>query len=366
MLGRRSPSAFAPLPARLSDRNDIPNTSPPKDPRTVDDQPLEDRPMNGPKDLALSEPETLHEMIGQEHARNQLITAIRSAVADNKMLDSPILLLGPGGCGKSQSARCVANMVGATDFRTILGPSIRSVADLSTVFLEQKRGSVLFIDEAVLPDPVQLAMYLALDSHKIFLPSAGRAPVALDIEPFVLMLATTHTAELNPSMRQRCRIVVNFRHYLCEQLAEIARRRAHSLGWTVDDAVFREASLRGRGTPRLVLRLLNASMRTTRSEGADMITLEHFRQACFLEGVDCLGCDSTEQQYLLLLHEHGASRLNMIAARMGLPRQTIEQVVEGEWLIRSGLIEKDEQSRRVLTEAGREHAALLQAGLGYD
>lgn len=322
--------------------------------------------MNKPKELGMAEPETLHELIGQEHARNQLITAIRSAVADREMLDSPILLLGPGGCGKSQSAKCIANMIGATDFRTILGSSLRSGAEISAVLLEQKRGSVLFVDEAVLADSVQLALYLALDSKKIFLPSAGRSPVTLDIEPFVLILATTHCFQLNESLRQRCRLLVNFRHYATEELEEIARRRAHSLGWSVDDEVFREASLRGRGTPRLVLRILNASMRTTRSEGADTVTGEHFRRACFLEGIDCMGCDLTEQQYLRILYEHGPSRLGMISARMGLPRQTIEQVVEGEWLIRSGLVDKDERSRRLLTPMGTDHACMLKAGLGYD
>ena len=323
--------------------------------------------MSRPKDLAYAEPESLHDMVGQEHARNQLITAIRSAVADNRMLDSPILMLGPGGCGKSQSATCLANMVGASDFRTVLANSIRSPTELSALFLEQPRGSVLLLEEASgLTDAVQLAMYLALDHRKIFLPSSGRSPVALDIEPFVLILATTHAYCLNDSMRQRCRIVVNFRHYEPSELETISRQRAHALDWRVDDDVFREASLRGRGTPRLVLRLLNASMRTTRAEGADTITWEHFRQACFLEGVDRMGCDLTEQQYLGILLEHGPTRLGMIASHMGLPRQTIERVVESEWLIRSGMITKDDQSRRQLTKAGMEHAALLKAGLAYD
>jgi Holliday junction DNA helicase RuvB len=322
--------------------------------------------MNKPRDLASAEPETLHEMIGQERARNQLITAIRSAVADQKMLDSPILLLGPGGCGKSQAAKAIGNMIGATYFRTILGSSLRSGAEVSAVLLEQKRGSVLFVDEAVLPDAVQLSLYLALDSQQIFLPSAGRVPVALDIEPFVLILATTHCFQLNDSLRQRCRLLVNFRHYAIEELEEIARRRAHTLGWSVEDNVFRLASTRGRGTPRLVLRILNASMRTTRAEGASTVTSEHFLQACLTEGTDCMGCDLTEQQYLQILYEHGPSRLGMISARMGLPRQTIEQVIEGEWLVRSGLVDKDDRSRRLLTPIGKDHAAMLKAGLGYD
>jgi Holliday junction resolvasome RuvABC ATP-dependent DNA helicase subunit len=73
-----------------------------------------------------------------------------------------------------------------------------------------------------------------------------------------------------------------------------------------------------------------------------------------------------EQQYLLLLLEHGPTRLGMIASRMGLPRQTIERVVESEWLIRADLIAKDEKSQRHLTARGLDHAALLKAGLGYD
>ena len=138
--------------------------------------------MNSPKDLAMCEPETLHEMVGQEHARNQLITAIRSAVADQKMVDSPILMLGPGGCGKSQSAKCVATMVGATSFKTILASSIRSPGDLAALFLEQEAWSVLFIDEAAgLSDACQLAMYLALDNHKIFINDTEEETLAAKI-----------------------------------------------------------------------------------------------------------------------------------------------------------------------------------------
>ena len=107
-------------------------------------------------------------------------------------------------------------------------------------------------------------------------------------------------------------------------------------------------------------------MRATRAEGAERITWEHFRHAGFLEGIDREGCDSVEQQYLQILLEHGASRLGMIASRMGLPRQTIERVVESEWLIRGGFIEKTDDSKRILTEKGKDHATLLKAGLGYD
>jgi Holliday junction DNA helicase RuvB len=60
-----------------------------------------------------------------------------------------------------------------------------------------------------------------------------------------------------------------------------------------------------------------------------------------------------EQQYLRLLRD-GATRLNVLASILGLPTRTIAVVTE-PFLIRSGLILKDDAGRRVLTEKGFEH-----------
>ena len=51
---------------------------------------------------------------------------------------------------------------------------------------------------------------------------------------------------------------------------------------------------------------------------------------------------------------------------MGLPRKTLQDVIEGDYLLRSGLIDKDDVSRRVLTPDGLGHARLLAAGQGYE
>jgi Holliday junction DNA helicase RuvB len=323
--------------------------------------------MDAPRDLSAAEPDSIYQMIGQTTVRNQVTTLVDAAQQDGRMVDSPILMVGPGGCGKTQTARCIASMVCASDFRTVLASSLRTPADLAACLLELPAGAVLFLDEAVLPDPVQLALYLAIDLRKVFVKRSGRAPLALDIEPHVLMLATTHEFQLNDSMRQRCRAVLRFTHYTTTELEQIAKQRATALGWSVDEEVFHAAGVRGRGTPRLVLRLLNASQRTARSEGSNTITLDHFRKTCLLEAVDAKGLDVNEQQYLRILLESAAPlRVNVIASKMGLPRKTVADVIEGDFLLRSGLIEKDEVSRRVLTEEGRRHATLLAQGGGYE
>jgi Holliday junction DNA helicase RuvB len=77
-----------------------------------------------------------------------------------------------------------------------------------------------------------------------------------------------------------------------------------------------------------------------------------------LERIDALGLGITEQAYLGLLAE-GPTRLNVLASSLGLPSRTVSQVVE-PFLIRVGLIMKDDQGRRLLTAAGHEHLSTLR------
>lgn len=317
------------------------------------------------RDLADAEPDSIYQMIGQTQVKNQVITAIDAAQQHGGRFESPILCVGPGGCGKSQTAKCIANMLGA-DFRVVLAQALKTTADVAACFLEQKAGSVLLLEEASgLSDAVQLALYLAIDSKKVYVPGKNRSPVALDLEPFILLLNTTHEFTLNDSLRQRCRIILRFQHYSDDELRLIAKQRASALNWDVVDEVFDEAAKRGRGTPRLVLRLLNASQRTARSEGAATVTLDHFRKTCLLEAVCCKGLDINEQRYLQILLE-GPQRVNVIASKMGLPRKTVQEVIEGDYLLRSSLVAKEDDSRRVLTPEGLRHARLLAAGQGYE
>ena len=81
-----------------------------------------------------------------------------------------------------------------------------------------------------------------------------------------------------------------------------------------------------------------------------MITADHFHRACGLEEIDDLGLGPTEQQYLNIL-ANGASRLNILASKLGLPTRTVSDVVEG-FLLRSGLICKDDQGQAATDPEG--------------
>ena len=85
--------------------------------------------------------------------------------------------------------------------------------------------------------------------------------------------------------------------------------------------------------------------------------MAHLTKACELEKLDSLGLDVNQQQYLKILLDD--SKLNVISSRIGLPSKTISDVVE-PFLIRIGLVAKDEKSGRVLTAFGRGHAEDLR------
>jgi Holliday junction DNA helicase RuvB len=153
-------------------------------------------------------------------------------------------------------------------------------------------------------------------------------------------------------------LTLRFDFYAAENLCRILETRARALGWQVAPTVFEQIAPRSRGTPRIALRLLAAAHRCSRAEGSSTVTSSHLAQACDLENIDSLGLGPSEQKYMRILLE-GPTRLNMIASRLGLPAKTIEKVFEQNFLIRAGLVEKDDQARRVLTVAGRQHAASL-------
>jgi Holliday junction DNA helicase RuvB len=128
------------------------------------------------------------------------------------------------------------------------------------------------------------------------------------------------------------------------------------LGWEFDADILPLIAQRSRGTPRLALRVAQAAHRVARSESEHSVSLRHFEKATLLEDLDAKGCGPTEQKYLRIVAE-GPTRLNVIASRLGLPTRSISEIVE-PYLIRSGLIVKDDQGRRQLSAEGREHTAI--------
>jgi holliday junction DNA helicase RuvB len=299
-------------------------------------------------------PSSLAHLVGQQSVVAQVEVGMEAAWADRRKFDHA-LLVGPPGLGKTQVAQIIAQEM-ATKLLTVLGQSITCPADLNALLLEAEAKDVVHIDEAhELQKPFQTALYLAVDQKRLFLQGgrSGRSPQSFPVADFTLLLSTTDEYRLLQPLRDRMKLLLRFEFYSTEELTLILRHRSKCLGWEVEEAVLPLVAKRSRGTPRLALRLLQSSRRVCRAQGKTKITLDHLNTACSLEEIDSLGLGPVEQGYLRILTE-GATRLNVIASLLSLPARTVSVVVEA-FLIRAGLVVKDDQGRRQLTPNGRHH-----------
>ena len=308
-------------------------------------------------------PPTLDHIIGQTRAVQQLRTALDAYFNDRGVGEEQafphILLVGPPGCGKSLLSQITAAELGAK-LHEELAQNILSPGYLHGLMMLAETSDVIFVDEIhELMPQAQTTLYRCLEERKLFL---GGDRKSITLPPFTFIGATTDQWALAKPLRDRFKIVLHLEHYSEAEITALITHRAMRLRWLVSEEAIKGIASRGRGTPRLAIRLLEAARRTARAAGDTTITDKHITRMCEIEGVDSLGLDCLERRYLVLLREaQGPLRLNMIATQLALPRRTIETVIEGE-LIRLGLVTKCEEGR-MLTAAGAKHlTAIPQSG----
>ncbi len=308
-------------------------------------------------------PPTLDHVIGNERAVRQIRTALdahfndRALVGVNRQPESVphILLCGSAGLGKSMLAGIIARELGG-GLHEELAQNLSTPSHLHGLMMLAEEGDCIFIDEVhELHLMVQTSIYRAAEERKLFLPTRGGERQTVALPAFTLIAATTDEWALSKPLRDRFKLILRLEHYSEDELTQLLHQRTQRLGWSVDDDALRGIAARGRGTPRLAMRLLEASRRMTRALGETVISTANLKLTCEIEQIDSIGLDSLEQRYLRILHEaDGPVRLNLLATRLGgLPTRTIEKIVEQD-LIRIGLITKDDRGR-ILTDEGREH-----------
>jgi Holliday junction DNA helicase RuvB len=139
-------------------------------------------------------------------------------------------------------------------------------------------------------------------------------------------------------------------------LEAIVRRAAGVLGLEVDDEGVVEIARRGRGTPRVALRLLKRVRDYAQVRSDGRITGPVAREALELLEVDELGLDDLDRRVLRTIIEKfggGPVGLDTIAAAVSEEADTVMDVVE-PYLLQLGFLERTPRGR-VATARAYEH-----------
>ncbi len=294
-------------------------------------------------------PRTLDDLIGQERVRENLRILIEAARRRGEPLEH-VLFYGPPGLGKTTLAHVIAHEMGAS-IRVTAGPSIERAGDLAAILSNLRQGEVLFIDEIHrLGKAVEEILYPAMEDFALDLvigQGPGARTVRLSLPHFTVVGATTRLALLSAPLRTRFGAVYRLNFYTRAALEQIVERAARILNVPLEPEGRAEIARRGRGTPRVALRLLRRVRDYAQVRGEGVITGPIAREALALLEIDGQGLDDLDRRVLRAIIEKfggGPVGLDTIAASVGEAADTIMDVVE-PYLLQLGFIERTPRGR---------------------
>lgn len=303
-------------------------------------------------------PQRLDDLIGQERVRENLRILIEAAKGRSESLEHT-LFYGPPGLGKTTLAHICANEMEA-QIRITSGPAIERAGDLAAILSNLHEKEVLFIDEIHrLGKVVEEILYPAMEDFSLDLvigQGPGARTVRLSLPHFTIVGATTRLALLSAPLRTRFGAIYRLDFYKQAALEQIVERAARALRVPLEPEGRAEIARRGRGTPRVALRLLRRVRDYAQVRSDGIITGKVTNEALALLEIDAQGLDNLDRRVLHTIidkFDGGPVGLDTIAASVGEAADTIMDVVE-PYLLQLGYLGRTPRGR-VATRLAYEH-----------
>jgi Holliday junction DNA helicase RuvB len=308
-------------------------------------------------------PRTLTDLIGQDRVKDNLAILIAAALQRSEALDH-VLFYGPPGLGKTTLAHVLSNEMGV-NIKVTSGPAIERAGDLAAILTNLRAGDIMFIDEVHrLGRAVEEVLYPAMEDFALDI-VIGKGPSArsirLKLPRFTVIGATTRLALLTAPLRARFGAVYRLDFYDLPAMQAIVKRAARVLGVETDPEGVDEIARRGRGTPRVALRLMRRVRDYAQVRANGKITRQVAKDALDLLNVDPLGLDDIDRKVLLTVIEKyrgGPVGLSTIAASISEEPDTIMDVVE-PYLLQLGFLERTSQGR-MATRLAYDHLGIAE------
>ncbi len=306
-------------------------------------------------------PGSLDEFVGQEDIKKNLRIFVEAAKRRGEPLDH-VLLAGPPGLGKTSLCRILADEMGV-GLRPTSGPSLERAGDMAAILTSLEEGDFLFIDEIHrLNRQIEEVLYPAMEDYAMDI-VLGQGPSArtirMDLPRFTLVGATTRTGLMTKPLLDRFGVSEKLDYYTPEDLQKIVVRAAGILDIPISEDGAEQLARRSRGTPRVANRLLKRVRDYAQVIGDGIIDEETARAALEMQGVDHLGLDRADRDYLGLVidkFDGGPVGVGTISVALGEARDTVEDVYE-PYLLQSGLIQRTPRGR-IATNRAYDHLGI--------
>lgn len=302
----------------------------------------------------------LSRIIGHEDKKKQLEVICNAAVMRNTPIPH-ILLGGRAGCGKTTTARAIAEYAGARLFEASAN-ALKSEVEVKDLLMRlsaenyDRKGNVqgkltqqiVFIDEAHrISAKAQETLGIAMEERRIVDDDEG---LTYWTPFFTVVIATTDTGALTKPFVDRFLVDFYFDNYDDSDMSKIAEMYVKENGLTISDDALIGVVRRSRGTPRILIGYLSRLSDLAILSGTVHIDGTIVDNAFSLMHIDSEGITARDRKTMQTLSTSGPMGLDALCQAIGETKHTMLTVIE-PFLIRKGFLNITPRGRR-LTRTG--------------